>query len=251
MDISVSTDTFRESFPSGRRDIARAIGEVRRERLSEFDEELRRNDDRAVNVIVVSEDGLRQSWLSAVSERATTAGPSMKGWLLAISLASTVTAVELARHVFGSPVPPLPAAMATCGLALWLLLVLVHFVWFTQAVADTPAAVARSFLTGHFPWMAREVVLPARRMWVVGVRGVYVPREPREFYEPYSNFHAWADFTTVGYMQDGGGRITATVTTPIGDRELVFSSPICVDGNPVDQVVDEIASHIRRCAERG
>ena len=227
------------------RRLKRAIEALQDSRKSEFQEVMDAEQDVLIAQIVPSMRLLRSELKKQVSN--TTWGTSGEILLSAtMAVLGTCGFVWLARWLSGGAVPPLYAASAEVALATYLVFVLVGHVWWVNgAGTSTPWAVLRGIGTGYVPWMGDRVVSLASRSWAMGVRGIYVPREGREFYEPYADMIPYSEIMSAAERISTDGTSSLAVVMKDG-RMIEFREAVPRTGGNTAEIAVMIEGRLTR-----
>ncbi len=106
-------------------------------------------------------------------------------------------------------------------------------------------------ITGFYPWMRERVLIASGDAWGIGRKGLYVPRFPRDEYEPYHNVIPYETITDVELSFGAGTKkrdypahlIVHTSRGSSGD--YVFSDASTSDGLTAVELAELIKARVR------
>jgi hypothetical protein len=189
------------------------------------------------HIVIPSKHARDIAWREAVRERdeIRAAQNPVFGVVCIACVALTVVGTKFALPMGLNPVIALSTCVFALSLALAFFAVVYDYVC-RGGCLSAITGVLSSPVTGFYPWMGDRVALAANNAWGIGGEGLYVPRYPRDEYEPYHNVVAYAVITDVEVSVGTGTKerpypahlLIRTAQRPSGD--YVFEDASTEDG---------------------
>ena len=189
----------------GKASIRAELKDIRERHDRMLADDVKYSGDTIDHVIVPSKQATEIAWTLAVKARDEfRAQPNRAVGLVCLAgvfLATIFTAALLPGDID----PVILAAFCTAAVCISSTLFATAYEYMCRGGhLSAVSGVFSNPVTGFYPWMRDRVLLISEGAWGIGGKGVYVPRFPRDDYEPYHNIIPYEAITSVEASNGAG-----------------------------------------------
>ncbi|MCV9963992.1 hypothetical protein OIU34_19110 [Pararhizobium sp. BT-229] len=181
----------------GRASIRADLKAIRERHDQMLADDVKYSGDRIDHVIVPSRMATEIAWKRAVERRDSIRSQPDKAFGL-VCIAGVLLSVAGAAYLLSGADPVVVAAVCVLALCLSSAFFATAYDYISGGASLSGiSGVFSNPVTGFYPWMRDSVLLASSGAWGVGGKGLYVPRFPREEYEPYHNIIPYGEIVGV------------------------------------------------------
>jgi hypothetical protein len=235
----------------GKANIRAEVKDIRERHDRMLADDVKYSGDTIDHVIVPSRQATEIAWTLAVKARDDIRAQSSLAFGLVCLSGVLLTTIFTAALMPGDIDPVILVAFCTAAVCLSSAFFATAYDYICRGGHLSPiSGVFSNPVTGFYPWMRDRVLMASHGAWGIGGKGVYVPRFPRDDYEPYHNIIPYETITSVEVSNGAGlkGRpYSAHLIVRVTNRAAAyeFDDASTADGLSARELADILDARVR------